>query len=319
MTAKRIDIEAAAEFLLAHDGYTILSHANPDGDTTGCAYALCKALRKLGKKANVCCADEFSPRFSFMWRNTEKADFTEETVISVDVADSRLFGALREQYEGKIRLAIDHHVSHVDFAESLCLEPDAAACGQTIFKVIKAMGAEMDEDIAACIYTAIVTDSGCFKFSSVTPETHIIAAELLGYDFGFSELNYILFDLKTKERIALEENIYSNMKYYLDGQCAVIVLPKALLDTVDEEDSNGISAIPRQIEGVEVGIVLKEKKDGSWKASLRANSRADVQKICSLFGGGGHAKAAGCTFTDCTPEQAIERLIPAVREALEVK
>ena len=136
MTAKRIDIEAAAAFLTAHDGYTILSHANPDGDTAGCAYGLCRALRKMGKKARVCCADPFSRRFSFMWENLPEEDFTEETIISVDVADSRLLGANEELYKGKIKLAIDHHVSHVDFAESLCLEPYAAACGQTIFKII---------------------------------------------------------------------------------------------------------------------------------------------------------------------------------------
>ena len=319
MTAKKIDIEAAAEFLSAHDNYTILCHASPDGDTTGCGYGLCKALRKIGKKANVCCADEFSPRFSFMWENTENENFAEETVISVDVADSRLLGANREKYEGKVKLAIDHHVSHVDFAESLCLEPYAAACGQTIFKIIKAMEIPMDKDIAACLYTAIATDSGCFKFSSVTSETHLIAAELLAYDFGFSELNYILFDLKTKERIALEEHIYKNMKIYLDGQCAVVVLPFSVIKDVDGEEVGAVCAIPRQIEGVEVGVVLKEKKDGSWKASMRANSRADVQKICGVFGGGGHKKAAGCTFTDCTPEQAIEKIIPVIREALEVK
>lgn len=319
MTAKKIDIQAAAEFLSAHDNYTILCHASPDGDTTGCGYGLCKALRKIGKKANVCCADDFSPRFSFMWENTENENFAEETVISVDVADSRLLGANREKYEGKVKLAIDHHVSHVDFAESLCLEPYAAACGQTIFKIIKAMEIPMDKDIAACLYTAIVTDSGCFKFSSVTSETHLIAAELLAYDFGFSELNYILFDLKTKERIALEEHIYKNMKIHLDGQCAVVVLPFSLIEDVDGEEVGAVCAIPRQIEGVEVGVVLKEKKDGSWKASMRANSRADVQKICGVFGGGGHKKAAGCTFTDCTPEQAIERIIPVIREALEVK
>lgn len=319
MTAKKIDIEAAAEFLSAHDNYTILCHASPDGDTTGCGYGLCKALRKIGKKANVCCADEFSPRFSFMWENTENENFAEETVISVDVADSRLLGANREKYEGKVKLAIDHHVSHVDFAESLCLEPYAAACGQTIFKIIKAMEIPMDKDIAACLYTAIATDSGCFKFSSVTSETHLIAAELLAYDFGFSELNYILFDLKTKERIALEEHVYKNMKIYLDGQCAVVVLPFSVIKDVDGEEVGAVCAIPRQIEGVEVGVVLKEKKDGSWKASMRANSRADVQKICGVFGGGGHKKAAGCTFTDCTPEQAIERIIPVIREALEVK
>lgn len=319
MTSKKIDIEAAAEFLSAHDNYTILCHASPDGDTTGCGYGLCKALRKIGKKANVCCADEFSPRFSFMWENTANESLAEETVISVDVADPGLLGANQEIYQGRVKLAIDHHVSHVDFAESLCLEPDAAACGQTVFKIIKAMGIPVDKDIAACLYTAITTDSGCFKFSSVTPETHMIAAELIGTGIDFAALNYAFFDLKTKERIALEEHVYKNMNFYLEGQCAVVVLPLSVIENVDGEEVGAVCAIPRQIEGVEVGVVLKEKKDGKWKASLRANSRADVQKICSVFGGGGHMKAAGCTFTDCTSEQAIKKLIPVIREALEVK
>lgn len=319
MTAKKIDIEEAAAFLSAHDGYTILSHANPDGDTTGCAYGLCKALRKIGKKAKVLCSDPFSPRFSFMWETLPEENFKEETVISVDVADPGLLGANREIYEGKIKLAIDHHVSHRDFAEMVCLEPDASACGQTIFKILKSMEVPMDKDIAACLYTAVVTDSGCFKFSSVTPETHRIAAELLEHDFGFAELNYRLFDLKTKERIALEEIVYKTMKLYLDGRCAAVALPYSTIKDMDGEEVGAVSAIPRQIEGVEIGVLLKEKKDGSWKASLRANGRADVQKICSVFGGGGHKKAAGCTFTDCTSEQAVEKLIPVIKEALEVK
>lgn len=319
MTAKRIDIEKAAEFLSAHDGYTILCHASPDGDTTGCGYGLCKALRKIGKKANVCCADEFSPRFSFMRENTAIEDFAEETVVSVDVADIRLLGDNREKYEGKIKLAIDHHVSHVDFAESLCLEPDAAACGQTVYKIIKTMGIPMDKDIAACLYTAIVTDSGCFKFSSVTPETHMIAAELIGFGFDFAALNYAFFDLKTKERIELEEQVYKNMKFYLNGQCAVVVLPLSVIEGVDGEEVGAVCAIPRQVEGVEVGVVLKEKEEGSWKASLRANSIADVQKICGHFGGGGHTKAAGCSFKNSTAEEIIEKLIPVIEQALEVK
>lgn len=315
MKSNRINIERAAEILLSRDNYTILTHANPDGDTAGCGYALCRALRKIGKKANVICGDLFSERFSFMWENTERMDFEEQTVVSVDVADAKLLGSLEEKYRDKVVLAIDHHVSHVDFAESLCVEPDAAACAQTVYKIIKAMDIALDKDIAACLYTAITTDSGCFKFSSVSPETHIIAAELLKYDFGFAELNYVLFDLKTRGRIALEETIYRNMKYYLDGKCAVIVLTEALLKSVDQEDRNGIAAIPRQVEGVEVGIVIKETPNG-WKASLRSNSTVDVQAICGLFGGGGHEKAAGCSFSGCTSEEAAEKLVEAVKNAL---
>lgn len=312
-----VTIREAADFLKAHDNFLILSHANPDGDTLGCAFALCSALQKLGKKAKNICADEISSRFGFMKDAVIGQDFEPETIISVDVADKRLLGDLEAVYGDKVALAVDHHVSHVDFAERKLVEADASACGQTIYKLILEMGAELDDKIAACIYTAIATDSGCFKYSSVSPETHIIAAELLKFDFGFDKLNYIFFDMKTKERISLEETIYRSLEYYFDGKCALVVLTRELLDSVDDEDGNGISAIPRQIEGVEVGVVLKEKKDG-WKASLRSNSSADVQKICTVFGGGGHTKAAGCSFKNMTAEEAKKELLGVIEKELRI-
>lgn len=316
MTSEKITIEAAAEFLLEHDRYTILSHANPDGDTAGCACGLCIALRSIGKKANVRCAEPFSERFAFMTAAVPDEEFEEETVISVDVADRLLLGGLDERYGGRVELAIDHHLSHVCFEKRLLNEPDAAACAQTVFKVIKAMGIPLNKDIAACLYTAVATDSGCFKFSSVTPETHRIAAELLEFDFGFAQLNYVLFDLKTRERLALEERIYREIEYYFDGKCALVTLPKNLLESVDVEDANGISSIPRQIQGVEIGVVLKEKKDG-WKASLRSNSYADVQAICGAFGGGGHIHAAGCSFKGISADEAKKQLLAEIGKVLE--
>lgn len=315
MSTEIITIEAAAEFLKAHDNYLILSHANPDGDTLGCGFSLCGALQRMGKKAKNICADPISSRFSFMKEAVEEQDFEPGTIVTVDVADKRLLGDFEAVYGDKVSLAVDHHVSHVGFAERLVLEPDAAACCQTVYKLIKALGVPMDERLAACIYTGIATDTGCFKYSSVSPETHIIAAELLQYNFGFDRINYVFFDMKTKERVALEETIFRSLEYYCDGKCAMVVLPKAILDSVDTEDGNGIASIPRQIEGVEVGIVIKEKKDG-WKASVRTNTFADAQKICKEFGGGGHEKAAGCSFKNMTPEEIKEKLIPVIEREL---
>lgn len=316
MNSTTISIEKAAEILKSRDNFTILSHANPDGDTVGCAHGLCRALHKMGKKARIRCADPFSSRFSYMWEGMEFGDFPEETVISVDVADAQLLGDLRGEYDGKVLLAIDHHVSHVDFQEYLCIEPHAAACAQTVYKVIKAMGVELDSGIAACLYTAIATDTGCFKFASVTPETHIIAAELMKYEFDFADINYVHFDLKTKERIAAEERIYREIKYFLDGKCAIVVLPKDLFDSVDSEDANGFADIPRRIEGVEVGATIKERKNGVWKVSMRSKSDVDVQKICSEFGGGGHKNAAGCSFENLTPDAIIEKMMPVIEKAV---
>ncbi len=318
MTSERIDFGKAAEFLRGHDNYIIISHANPDGDTIGCATGLCRALRKLGKKANNICADEISKRFDFLREGMEPQEFDPQTYITVDVADRKLLGDFDKLYGDRIAFAVDHHVSHVDFAPLLLIEPKAAAAAQTVYKLIKELGPGiMDTKIAECLYTGISTDSGCFKYSCATAETHRIAAELLEYGFDHAQIDYVFFDMKTKARIALEEKIYRDIEFFFDGRCAVVALTKEQLASVDSEDSNGLSAIPRMIEGVEVGVVFKQRGNGSWKASLRSNSHIDVQKICGAFGGGGHVKAAGCSFSGISLDEAKKQLTEEIRKALE--
>lgn len=315
MVSEKISISEAAAFFKEHDNFLILSHANPDGDTLGCAYGLCRALQKLGKKAKNICADEISHRYDYLKKTVEVQDFEPQTFVTVDVADKKLLGRFEQEYGDKIMLAIDHHISHVDFAQKVCCEPYAAAAAQTVYKIIKEMGAPMDADIAAALYTGISTDSGCFKYSCVTPETHLIAAELIQYDIDFARINYVFFDLKTKARIALEEKIYRDIEYYCGGKCAMVVVTKEMLAGLDSEDGNGISSIPRQIDGVEVGVVIKQRSNG-WKASMRSNSTVDVQKICTVFGGGGHEKAAGCSFTDENIEDVKKKLVAEIEKVL---
>ncbi len=318
MSSERIGFGEAAAFIREHDNFIIISHANPDGDTIGCAFGLCRALRRLGKRAENICADEISSRFDFMREGMEKQEFAPETYITVDVADRKLLGDFEKLYGDKIALAIDHHVSHLDFAERLLLEPDAAAAAQTVYKLIKELDSGIiDAKIAECLYTGISTDSGSFKYSCANAETHRIAAELLDHDFDHARIDYVFFDMKTKARISLEEKIYRDIEYYFGGKCAVVALTKEQLASVDSEDSNGLSAIPRMIEGVEVGVVFKQRGNGSWKASLRSNSNVNVQKICSVFGGGGHIKAAGCSFSGLSLDEAKKQLTDEIGKALE--
>lgn len=310
----RIDIKKAAEMLRGMDDVLILSHANPDGDTAGCAHALCEALQSMGKKSRILCSDDFSQRMAFMKSGVQPQDFEPKNIVSVDVADKKLLGALEETYGGRVNLAIDHHLSHVDFAEYAFVEPDAAAACETVYLVIRELGAEITDTMAACLYTGIATDTGCFKFSNVTPRTHRIAAELMEHDFGFAAINYTLFDMKTKSRLDAEAKVLSGMEYFYDSRCAVVVLTKEMLDSIDIEDTNGLASLPRQIEGVEVGVVIKEKK-GFWKASLRTAETVDAQEICGRFGGGGHKRAAGCSFS-CGIETAKKQLIEVIGEYL---
>ena len=317
MKSELIAVSEAEEFIKSRDNFLIISHSNPDGDTLGCAFALCRALQKLGKKAKNVCADEISTRYDFMKEAVEVQEFEPQTYITVDVADRKLLGSYDKLYGDKIDLAIDHHISHVDFAKKLLISPYAAAAAETVYKLILELGSELlDPQIAACLYTGISTDSGCFKYSCANAETHCIAAELLEYDFDHSKIDYVFFDMKTKSRIALEEKIYRDLEYFFDGRCAVVALTREQLATVDSEDSNGLSAIPRMIEGVEVGVVFKQRENGSWKASLRSNSEVNVQKICSLFGGGGHVKAAGCSFYNMSLEEAKRKLTEEIGKAL---
>lgn len=306
----KIDIKQAADFLLKKDNFLILSHANPDGDTMGCSHALCGILQQLGKKAKIACADQFSERFAYMKKGLEAQEFEPTTIVSLDVADRRLLGSLNEVYGDRVQLCIDHHLSHVEYAEKTLVDPDTAACCEIVYKVICEMGANITNEIAACLYTGIATDTGCFKFSNTTSQTHFIAAKLMEFDFDFGSINYTLFDMKTKARLSLEERAINNMEFFCGDKCALVVLTKQMMDSVDIEDCNGISALPRQIEGVEVGITLKEK-NGEWKASMRSASKVDVQKICSTLGGGGHLRAAGCTVKGDL-ETAKETVIEAV-------
>lgn len=313
--ATNITLEQAAEFLRQHDNYLILSHANPDGDTFGCSHGLCGALQRIGKKARIACADPLSERFLYLREAIEIQEFREQTIVSVDVADKSLLGDLEEKYGGRVDLAIDHHVSHVPFAQRVFVEDTAAAACEIIYDLVLLLGDNaLDKNVAKCLYTGIATDTGCFKFGNTTMETHVKAGKLMKYGFDTAALNYVLFDMKTKARIKLEQYVFENIEFFAEDKGAIIALSKEILDSVDIEDVNGISALPRQIQGVEVGIVLKEKKDG-WKASLRSNN-VNVQEICGLFGGGGHIRAAGCTLKNLPVEKVKEQLASAVTDAL---
>lgn len=313
--ATNITLEDAAEFLLDNDDYLILSHANPDGDTFGCAYGLCGALQRKGKRVKVACADPLSDRFLYLKEAVDSQEFNEKVIVSVDVADKSLLGDLEEKYGDRVDLAIDHHVSHKPFGKRIFVDDNAAAACEIIYDLVLLLGEDaMDEKVARCIYTGIATDTGCFKFGNTTEATHRKAGKLMEYGFDTAALNYTLFDMKTKARIKLERYVFENIEFFAEDKGALIALSKDILDSVDIEDVNGISALPRQIQGVEVGVVLKEKKD-SWKASLRSNN-VNVQEICGLFGGGGHIRAAGCTFEEVSLDEAKKQIMAAVSDAV---
>jgi len=303
---------AAARRIKGAERVLILSHHNPDGDTLGSAFGLMRALDFLGKQSAVLCSDPFPEKFSY-FTEARPLDFEPDLIAAVDIADTQLFGEKLMPYAGRVDLCIDHHVSNTRYAAETCLDPAAAATAEIMLEIIREMGVPLSAAIADPLYTGIATDTGCFKFSNTTGNTHRAAAELIEAGADYNTINRLMFDTKSRARIRVEQSALSSMEFFLGGRGAMIVIPRKLVEEtgVDESELDGVSAIPRQIEGVQVGLTFRER-DGFYKISVRTVEPVDASEICRSLGGGGHARAAGCTL-----EGSLDEVKRAVLEAVE--
>lgn len=311
-----VDVAGAAAALQGADDILILSHRRPDGDTTGCAGALCRALRQLGKTAFILQNPEITKRYAPMIVPCYPSEgFQPQFVVSTDIAEEKLFPDTAEDYKGKVDLVIDHHRSNIGFGKKNLVRPDAGACAEVLYDVIMALGVKLTTDIAECIYVGVSTDTGCFKFSNTTAHTHAVAAACLTAGIDGGEINRALFETKTMPRFQMERIIFETMEFYEDGAIAVALLWRADIDRTgaDMDDLDSIASLTRQIEGVQIGITLTENKDKTVKASVRTTKEMDASAICRKCGGGGHIRAAGASF-DCGMEEAKAAILSAARE-----
>lgn len=319
----RIDFPFAARLLQEADRILILCHRSPDGDTLGCAYALCRALQGLGKSARIAVEDPIPHSFDYMEDAIDEQEFEPSFIVAVDIATFELVGseAYRARFEGKIDLCIDHHSSNSDFAAYTLLEtePEAAAAAETVLLLLYEMGATVDSAVAECIYTGLSTDTGCFRYSNTTSRTLRMAADMMDKQIPFDLVNKRMFETRTATYNALETLALSSMEMFFDGKCAMITITQEMYrqSGSDESEAHPLKAIPRQIEGVLVGVTLKEDKDGTYRASVRTDPPANACRICADFGGGGHIRAAGCNVPGSTPEEAKRRLLESIRAELE--
>lgn len=291
----RIDLKDCAKLLLTHNNILIISHKAPDGDTLGSAFALLYGLKKLGKTARVECSDSFQPKYEFIDINYEPDEFEPEYIVAVDIADKQLFGEKTEKYTDSIDLCIDHHISNTEYAKNLYLDVEAAATAEAMYMILCEMGVEIDELIARSLYTGISTDTGCFKYSSTTARTHIIASKLFEIPFDHARIDKIMFDTLSHAQIKVEQMARETIEYHFNGAMASIAVTKNMLSNagVGENEIDSLTAIPRKIEGVEVAVVYKER-EGGYKISMRSVDHVNVAQVCSRLGGGGHKRAAGC-------------------------
>lgn len=312
------DFQYAAKLLNERDNFNILIHAYPDGDAIGSGYSLCRALRSMGKNANVVCTSPIPKMFSYIVDSVKPQDFIPETFVTCDVADLRLLGDGYEQYENRITLALDHHGTNLRYSEYSVIDPHSASACEIVLEVIKALGVEIDKSIAEAIYTGVATDTGCFKFTNTTSSTLRTAADMLDYGIDAAEINRVMFETKSRSRIELERMALDSMSFFLGGALAFVIITNDMREKAgaSDDDLEGITSLSRQVEGVKIGITLRQKENGEYKISVRTHPPVDAADICKQFGGGGHVRAAGCTLSG-EAEDIVRQMLKVCSASLE--
>lgn len=315
---KSLSLRQTAGYLKKHNNYIILTHASPDGDTLGSAYALYYALNEIGKTACVVCPDVIPQKYDYFARPTDHVSRENATVVAVDVADVRLLGSLEEEFGGQIDLCIDHHISNTRFAKNLYLDDSAAATAESIYELIMQMRVNINDITAKAIYTGIATDTGCFKYSNVTDKTHIIAAKLYEFQIDAAEINRLMFDTKSKKLLQLEKMVLDAAEFHFEDRCILLpVTAEMQAETgCSGTELEGIAVISRSVEGVKAGITVKQTGDSDFKVSLRTYPPLDASAICKKLGGGGHKAAAGASVKG-NLEEVKAKVLDAVGSALE--
>ncbi len=303
----------------------LFSHVSPDGDCLGSMLALGLALESMGKKIRYYNPGPLPVNLRFLpgldpIMTTKPGQFP-DTLVFIDCAEAdRVYnGIASELFEDRTVINIDHHVSNDCFGTINWVDPNVAATGEMIYKLIKKLGVPITHDIAVNLYTAIITDTGRFSFSNTTADSFKIAAGLVKTGIDLVEINNVLFEKKSLSQTNLLKIALTNLEIHQDGKIALIVLSKEDFEKSGAEEnlSEGLVNYARNIENVEAAALLKEIDDREVKVSFRSNSWLDVSEVAQRFGGGGHIRASGCTI-NASLKGATQEVKAVLEEALRV-
>ncbi len=298
----------------------ILTHENPDGDAVGSSLAMYNALNKIGKSVDVI-IPEYPKTFEFLPGSNkilkEGKNINYDLAIALDCGDiKRLDGFSKYFEDAKTKISIDHHSSNTMFADYNFVNPTSPACAQILVIVIEALGVTIDKEIGTCLLTGIITDTGGFKYKSVTAETFEFAAEILSKGVNVSDVYKKVLQTVSKTKFSLMQIAINRIEFLENGKLTFTYITKEDEQKVGagNNDYDGIVEIGRDIEGVEVSIFLREIDNG-YKISLRSNDYVNVSDICLIFGGGGHVRAAGGNI-NLPFEQAKAKIIEECKKHL---
>lgn len=306
----------ASEFAAAlreRDGFLIVSHIRPDGDTLGSGAALCSALRRAGKTAFCFDNPQTSRLYApFVEKYLAPEGFAPSCVITVDVASSELFP---DGMPLPVDMAIDHHPGNSLSVPALLLNGERSACGEIVLEVISGLCGSVTPEEASLLYIALSTDTGCFQYMNTNAHAMRTAAELIDLGADNAELNNLIFRSHSRQRLELEGMILSGLRYYKGGLITVSAVTREMLERsgAGEDDCEDLAGIPGRAAGSMCSVSFREIGENRIKVSARSKPPVDVSVICARFGGGGHKLASGCTL-NMPMEEAVAEFLRAAEE-----
>lgn len=301
--------------------FLVSSHVNPEGDAVGSALAMGLGLKELGKNAKVFLHDNVPEVFKFLPGAGDVVhDIGGDEIFDVAiVVDCGQIDRLGENFKkaknhGKI-INIDHHATNDAFGDINVITPDASAAGEMVYDLLKAMDVKITNDIAVNIYAAVMTDTGSFRYSSTTPHSLEVAAEMIRAGVNPWDISQRVYESYPAKRFKLLGMVLNTLELTQDNKIATLVVTLDMLKKADadKEIADGFVNYARGISGVEVGILFRESKPGDYKISFRSRGNVDVAEVGLVFGGGGHKNAAGCNVKG-TLEEVKRKVMEATIE-----
>jgi len=319
------ELQQVKSFLLEHDDYLVVSHVQPDGDAVSSTLAVGWLLSCLGKKFTMINEGPIPKRMNMLWHaediingSEELPDRTFTHVICVDCADFARVGHIRTLFAAGARIVnIDHHPTNDRYGSVNLVLPQAAATAEILYDLLNVCGITWNAEIATSVYTGLLTDTGGFRYTNTSPKVMRIASELLGHGVNGPELAEILLEEMTLPQMKVLVEALNTLQVSEDGKIAWVHVTPDHMERCGaaSEDLEGIVNYPRNIQGVEVGILFKLLKSGIVKVSLRSAGKVDVAALAQGFGGGGHVRAAGCSL-EGPLDDVIPRVVEQVRRRL---
>lgn len=325
MQTNEREFRQTIRFLTEHDDFLVVSHIQPDGDAVSSTLAVGWLLSCLGKNYVMVNEGPIPRRMSYLWHSEQIKDLSATPleqkyshVIAVDCADYARIGKVRECFaENAQILNIDHHPTNDGFGAVNLIVSNAAATVEILFDLIGYLELEITQEFATAIYTGLLTDTGGFRYSSTTPKVMATASKLLEYGVDGPGLSELLLEQMTLPQLRLLTQALNRLVITEDGKISWVTIDDDDMKATGaiHEDLEGIVNYPRNIQGVEVGLLFKVINENAVKASMRSNGNVDVASIAQSFGGGGHVRAAGARI-EGTLEDVVSRVVEQVKAKL---